>query len=127
MTEPVRVERNGPVTTVILNRPEARNAVNGPTATALYTAFEQFDSDDSASVAVLWGDGGTFGAGADLKAFGTPEANAVHRTGPGPMGPSRMVLSKPVIAAVSGYAVAGGLGVAVWGGPRVGGGGGPVG
>src|SRR6201998_1027562 len=114
MTDPVRVERNGPVTTVILNRPEARNAVNGPTANGLFEAFEEFDRDDSASVAVLWGDNGTFCAGADLKAFGTPGANAVHRTGPGPMGPSRMVLSKPVIAAVSGYAVAGGLELALW-------------
>jgi enoyl-CoA hydratase len=114
MSEPVRVERKGPVTTVIINRPEARNAVNGPTAAALHTAFDEFDCDDSASVAVLWGDGGTFCAGADLKAFGTPEGNAVHRTGPGPMGPSRMVLSKPVIAAVSGYAVAGGLELALW-------------
>src|SRR6202008_543414 len=105
MSDPVRVERNGPVTTVILNR---------PTAAALCAAFDEFDRDDSASVAVLWGDGGTFCAGADLKAFGTPEANAVHRTGPGPMGPSRMTLSKPVIAAVSGYAVAGGLELALW-------------
>jgi enoyl-CoA hydratase len=114
MTGGVRVEKSGPVTTVIMNRPEARNAVNGPAAAGLYAAFDEFDKDDSASVAVLWGDNGTFCAGADLKAFGTEDANPVHRSGPGPMGPSRMALSKPVIAAISGYAVAGGLELAVW-------------
>jgi len=114
MSDEVHVERQGPVTTVIIDRPTARNAVNGPTAEKLVAAFEEFDADDSASVAVLWGANGTFCAGADLKAFGTPESNVVHRTGPGPMGPTRMVLSKPVIAAVSGYAVAGGLELALW-------------
>lgn len=110
----VRVERNGAVTTVILDRPHARNAVNGPTAKALFEAFDAFDRDGTAAVAVLWGDHGTFCAGADLKAIGTPDSNPLSVDGPGPMGPSRMTLSKPVIAAVSGYAVAGGLELALW-------------
>lgn len=110
----VRVEKNGAVTTVILDRAHARNAVDGPTAMALFEAFTEFDNDESASVAVLCGDNGTFCAGADLKAIGTADSNRTHRDGPGPMGPTRMVLSKPVIAAVSGYAVAGGLELALW-------------
>ena len=120
----VNVVRSGPVTTVILDRPHARNAVDGPTALALYDAFEEFDRDESASVAVLWGEHGTFCAGADLKAIGTADSNPTHRPragsdvagrpAPAPMGPSRMTLSKPVIAAVSGYAVAGGLELALW-------------
>ncbi|MET7747322.1 crotonase/enoyl-CoA hydratase family protein [Micromonospora sp. NPDC005367] len=110
----VRVERHGPVTTVILDRPAARNAVDGPTARALADAFRAFDADPDASVAVLWGAGGTFCAGADLKAIGTPSGNRVEPDGDGPMGPTRLALGKPVIAAISGYAVAGGLELALW-------------
>jgi enoyl-CoA hydratase len=110
----VRVERAGPVVTVILDRPAVRNAVDGPTAAALAAAFREFDADQSAAVAVLWGAGGTFCAGADLKAIGTPAGNRVTPDGDAPMGPTRLVLSKPVIAAIAGVAVAGGLELALW-------------
>jgi enoyl-CoA hydratase len=117
MTQTVRVERAGPVVTVILDRPAVRNAVDRATAEALSDAFRAFDADDSAAVAVLWGAGGTFCAGADLKSFaaGNPDqSNRVAPDGDGPMGPTRMALSKPVIAAVAGHAVAGGLELALW-------------
>lgn len=110
----VRTERSGPVTTVILDRPEVRNAVDGPTAAALADAFREFDADETARVAVLYGAGGTFCAGADLHAAATETGNRIAPDGDGPMGPTRMRLSKPVIAAVEGHAVAGGLELALW-------------
>jgi enoyl-CoA hydratase len=110
----IRIETQGPVTTVIMDRPEARNAVDGPSARALADAFRAFDADPEQRVAVLWGAGGTFCAGADLKAFGTGTGLRVEPDGDGPMGPTRMLLDKPVIAAVSGYAVAGGIELALW-------------
>jgi enoyl-CoA hydratase len=110
----VRIERSGPVTTVSLHRPERRNAVDGPAAAELAAAFRAFDADPGASVAVLYGEGGTFCAGADLTAFGTDRGNRVAPDGDAPMGVSRLRLSKPVIAAVCGYAVAGGLELALW-------------
>ena len=114
MTEALRVERHGPVTVVTIDRPRRRNAVDRPTADALLAAFEAFEADASASVAVLTGAGGTFCAGADLQAIASGTGNRVTEEGPGPMGPTRLALSKPVIAAVEGHAVAGGLELAVW-------------
>ncbi len=114
-TTKVLLERKGPVLTVVLNRPEVRNAVDNETAEALAEAFRTFEADETAKVAVLWGAGGGFCAGADLKAVASGERLKRYNVeGDGPMGPSRMMLSKPTIAAVAGHAVAGGLELAIW-------------
>jgi len=110
----VDIEHVGRTTVVTINRPERRNAVDRDTATELADAFRAFDSDDDRDVAILTGAGGTFCAGADLKAIDDRGGNTVQPEGDGPMGPSRMMLSKPVIAAVEGFAVAGGLELALW-------------
>ena len=111
---PIYVEKNYPVFTVIIDNPDVKNAVDGPTAQELADAFRDFEKDENALVAVLWGANGTFCAGANLKAIAEGHSNRIDTRGDGPMGPSRMVLSKPVIAAVAGYAVAGGLELALW-------------
>jgi enoyl-CoA hydratase len=111
----VTIEKNGPVTTVILSRPQARNAVDRATAEALTQAFRAFEDDHEALVGVFYGDNGTFCAGADLKAIARGAGrNRLEPDGEGPMGPSRLFLGKPVIAAVEGYAVAGGMELALW-------------
>jgi len=110
----VHCETTGPVLTVTIDRPGVRNAVDRQTAAELAEAFRAFDDDDDLSVAVLTGAGGTFCAGADLKAVSRGEANRVEPDGDGPMGPSRLRLGKPVIAAIEGHAVAGGLELALW-------------
>ena len=116
----VRTEKSGEITTVIINRTSARNAVDRTTADALAQAFIAFENDDSSSVAVLWGEGGAFCAGADLKAAAIGRGNRIAdpaaggRDDKGPMGPSRLVLKKPTIAAIEGPAVAGGLELAIW-------------
>jgi enoyl-CoA hydratase len=125
MTEPdaVLVERDGPVTIVSINRPHCRNAVDGATARKLYDAFLAFDADAQASVAVFTGTGGYFCAGADLKAVASGDPNKKREIGGhnsiAPMGPSRLRLTKPVIAAVEGFAVAGGMELALWADMRV--------
>ncbi|MBK8937689.1 MAG: crotonase/enoyl-CoA hydratase family protein [Polyangiaceae bacterium] len=114
MSDRVRVDRIGPVTVVEIVRPAAKNAVDRVTAEELASAFRAFDADPAASVGVLTGEGGVFSAGADLKAIARGEPNRVDPQGDGPMGPTRLLLSKPVIAAIEGFAVAGGLELALW-------------
>jgi len=114
MSETVRFETDGPVAIITIDRPEVRNAVDGPTAAGLAAAFRRFDGDAELAVAVLTGAGGTFCAGADLKAVAVGRGNRVELDGDGPMGPTRMLLGKPVIAAIEGHAVAGGLELAIW-------------
>jgi enoyl-CoA hydratase len=110
----IRMEKEDCITVITINRPEVRNAVDGPTAALLAEAFRDFDTDETQSVAILTGSEGTFCAGADLKAVAEGRGNRMRESGDGPMGPSRMLLSKPVIAAVEGHAVAGGLELAAW-------------
>jgi enoyl-CoA hydratase len=110
----VSIDRAGPVTTVMISRIDVRNAVDRETASQLAEAFSAFDADPMALVGVLYGDGGHFCAGADLSAIARGDPNRLEPDGSAPMGPTRMLLSKPVIAAISGYAVAGGLELALW-------------
>jgi len=110
----IKIEKDYPVYTVIIDNPEVRNAIDGSSAQELADAFREFEKDEKAHIAVLWGANGNFCSGANLKAISEGEPNRIEKKGDGPMGPTRMLLSKPVIAAVSGYAVAGGLELAIW-------------
>ncbi|UCG02582.1 MAG: crotonase/enoyl-CoA hydratase family protein [Candidatus Heimdallarchaeota archaeon] len=110
----IKVEKKRRIWTIIIDNPEVRNAVDGPTANALANTFRNFEAEEEAKVAVLWGDHGYFCSGANMKTIQDGLGNRVEKNGDGPMGPTRMVLSKPVIAAVSGYAVAGGFELALW-------------
>ncbi|HEY7404099.1 MAG TPA: crotonase/enoyl-CoA hydratase family protein [Candidatus Angelobacter sp.] len=113
-TESVLIERNGKILSVVINRPQVRNAVDSATASALGKAFEQLDRDEELCVAVLSGSGGAFCAGFDLREVAEGRRTTVEQTGSGPMGPTWLQLSKPVIAAIEGHAVAGGLELALW-------------
>jgi enoyl-CoA hydratase len=110
----VTVEKRDQITIITIDRPDVRNAIDQPTAEALFAAFSAFDREPDQNVAILTGANDTFCAGADLKAVADGRGNKVRETGPGPVGPSRMQLGKPVIAAIEGHAVAGGLELAVW-------------
>ena len=115
----VRVEDDGPVRIVTIDRPESRNAIDGPTADELARVWREFDADDDALVGVFTGANGTFCSGADLKAVSEGRGNRVNPDGDGPLGCTRLLLDKPVVAAVEGYAVAGGLELALWADLRV--------